>query len=439
MLGKQWLNRYASADMRGSAIERYQNRQRKLDGIIAWYFNSVMESLPFMLQTALLLLGCALSRYLWDVDIVVASVVLGVTSFGLLLYLFIVVAGAASENCPYKTPGSNTLRWTASTLVPLVLPAIKSTFKKSCIVTCIRDRVWLDGVDDLYGSRGVMSLLWCPVWILFATGLDIYRLCQAVIQALTAPPITTYRLVFQAYQRFCRASPAPEQRSDHPAIVSDLQCISWTLQTSLDKLVHTSTLEHLVTITELPHFDPTLVVNCFNIFVGCVGASGNKMVMMEGLESLAAMSATCLLRTSLRLGVMDPDSAILPDLRRRYNNAFPRGTNYSKIPFRCTVAEIHILLREEWDPHEIWWDNYQPPTSNLVPLARYMVNVAQTRYRQIRNGKVPRRTLRFALHHLSLNIPPPASVVADCLTVVAIDLGCDVSDTAALDERYVLC
>ena len=35
-----------------------------------------------MLQLALLLLGCALSRYLWEVDTAVASVVLGVTPFG---------------------------------------------------------------------------------------------------------------------------------------------------------------------------------------------------------------------------------------------------------------------------------------------------------------------------------------------------------------------
>ena len=29
MIGKQWLNRYASIDMRGSAIERSQNRQQR--------------------------------------------------------------------------------------------------------------------------------------------------------------------------------------------------------------------------------------------------------------------------------------------------------------------------------------------------------------------------------------------------------------------------
>jgi len=72
MLGKQWLNRYASVDMRGSAIERSQDRQRKLDGIVAWHFEHVLESLPLMLQVALLLLGCALFRYLWEINTVIA-------------------------------------------------------------------------------------------------------------------------------------------------------------------------------------------------------------------------------------------------------------------------------------------------------------------------------------------------------------------------------
>jgi len=49
MVGKQCLNRYASTDTRGTAIERSQNRQRKLDSVITWYFDPVMESLPLML------------------------------------------------------------------------------------------------------------------------------------------------------------------------------------------------------------------------------------------------------------------------------------------------------------------------------------------------------------------------------------------------------
>ena len=122
MLGKQWLNRYASTDMRGSAAERSQNRQRKLDGIVVWYFNHVMESLPLMLQAALLLLGCALSRYLWDVSTTVAFVVIGVTSVGVAFFLFIIVAGAVFESCPYQTPGSDALRYVESKFWRIIRP-----------------------------------------------------------------------------------------------------------------------------------------------------------------------------------------------------------------------------------------------------------------------------------------------------------------------------
>jgi hypothetical protein len=89
-------------------IERCQHRRRKLEGIVAWYFEHVMESPPLMLQGALLLLGCVLSRYLWDVNTTAASVALEATSLGVIFYLFIIIiiAGAASQSCPYQTPGS---------------------------------------------------------------------------------------------------------------------------------------------------------------------------------------------------------------------------------------------------------------------------------------------------------------------------------------------
>ena len=88
MLGKQWLNRQNSFDLRKSAFERSRRRQRKIDGIIARHFDRVADSLQSMLQTSVLLLGCALSRYLWGIDAEIASVVIGVTSIGVLFYLF---------------------------------------------------------------------------------------------------------------------------------------------------------------------------------------------------------------------------------------------------------------------------------------------------------------------------------------------------------------
>jgi hypothetical protein len=54
-------------------------------GIVTWYFDHVMEWSPLKLQFTLLLLGCALSFYLRGIDGTVTSVVLGITSFGIVL------------------------------------------------------------------------------------------------------------------------------------------------------------------------------------------------------------------------------------------------------------------------------------------------------------------------------------------------------------------
>ena len=127
VLGKQWLNRYELKGLRGSDIERDQDRQRKLDGVEAWYFEAVMGSLPSMLQAALLLLGCALSLYLWGIDTIIASVVLGITSFGLIFYLLIIIAGVVTESCPYQTPASQFLCYLGRNFVKVLAAAFRET------------------------------------------------------------------------------------------------------------------------------------------------------------------------------------------------------------------------------------------------------------------------------------------------------------------------
>ena len=110
MLGKQWLNRYDQVEMRGSVVDRSRYRQQKMDGMVTWHFDFVMECLPVMLQLALLLLGYALSNYLFFINKVVASVIIGFTTFGLLFFLLIVSAATLSYNCPFQTPLSQILR-----------------------------------------------------------------------------------------------------------------------------------------------------------------------------------------------------------------------------------------------------------------------------------------------------------------------------------------
>ena len=446
MLGKQWLNRYASTDMRGSAIERSQSRQRKMDGIVAWYFNSVMESLPLMLQTALLLLGCALSRYLWDTSIVIASVVLAVTSLGLLFYIFIVVAGTASETCPYQTPTSRTLRRlgpvllsaaSAAVSVPLI---IGSTLTNAVRGSDVMNTIKTNAVYYYpWWSRGkIMSFLKdLALEIPGALSIDFRRLGRAMIWALGAPPARAYHLARRLRNQFRRTPLTPEQRLDRQATVLDLRCISWTLQISLDKPVRLSSLNHLAMLAELTEFDPTLVGDCFNIFIGCFNFSDHTAVVIQGLEQLATVSATCFFRTFRRLSVMNPTSSILTDLRRRYKKVVRPTADFKDIQFRHTMVMIDALVAERWSSHRTPWNDNRPSSQEHTSLAQCMIEAAQVGYQRTRRRKVPRWVLRFALDSLSLDPPSPGPVVADCLTVVAIDLGCELSNIMTSDERYV--
>jgi hypothetical protein len=90
--------------------ERCGDRQRKFDGLEKWKFRWFVESLPIMLQIALLLLAGGLSRYMWAVNTSVAYVIISLAALGLIFYVGIAAAGASSYECPFQTPVSIGLR-----------------------------------------------------------------------------------------------------------------------------------------------------------------------------------------------------------------------------------------------------------------------------------------------------------------------------------------
>ena len=104
MLGKQWINRYNQRDGR-SAGEKSRIRQQKLDGLNKFYFHLVVGGPSAMLQFALFLLGCALSKYFWTANRPVALVSVSFMFSATALYLFFTIT-AISDNCPYWTPFS---------------------------------------------------------------------------------------------------------------------------------------------------------------------------------------------------------------------------------------------------------------------------------------------------------------------------------------------
>jgi len=432
-LGKQWLNRYASNDMRGSAIECSQNRQRKLDGIVSWYFDHVMESLPLMSQLALSLFGGGLSLYLWGIDITIASVVVGITSFGLIFYALIVIAGTASVSCPYQTPGAQILRHTIRHILPFVQSIIYSAFSSIinnsfCILLPIS---WWDSIQrDGWSVGHFFSILGYIPLLPFLLAHDAYNFVRPRIADALTLPRRMYNWVH---------SPQVDG-SNRQVIALDLQCISWILQTSLDKAVHLSTLKSLAAMTTLVDFSPALVSACFDILASCVAVVGDKAVVTRGSEELATVSATCCLRTFSHLTAMDPTSTVLRDVGKRYTRAIPPETDFENFPAHHSFGTLHRvfyptrrssrLLRRLLS--KIQWNDYKLPDNWHVIL----VQLARFKYQTRGYGKVPRWILRFALHHLSQDPPPSTSATIDWLSIIAIDMGCAVPGTD-LDERYV--
>ena len=444
MLGKQWLNQYASVDVRGSAIERSQNRQRKLDGIVSWYFDYVMESLPLMLQAGLLLLGCALSRYLWEVNMTVGLVVIGVTSFGVLFFLFIAVAGAASGSCPYQTPAAHILRH---------IPDILSVFH-SVVFPRVQESLCyfvFTGILSRYKKHEFPGAI--IISLITVLSLPILLL----IDALAFMFVISWELT----QYVDSHSLGSEQQT----VVLDLHSITWVLQTSLDGPVRLSALKYLTTITPLD-FDPALVMGCFDVLVGCVKITNNGAVVTQGSEQLATVSSLCCLRALSHLVlfqvashsiITDSTPRVLEDIRQRYSEAIHSETNFNNLPFSHILAIIHRVFypsltgRMEFQTdaritlhtwsaervQRIRWEDYTPSSEEHVAVAHALAKLAWFENWRRVGEKVPRWLLRFVLHSLSQDPLTPTPVIVSCLSIIAIDLGCRVPKTMSGDNGCV--
>jgi len=152
-------------------IERCGDRQRKCDGLQKWPFYLFVESLPLMLQVALLLLASGLCRHMWSINTPVAGVLITLTVLGVLFYLGIVIVGTSLYECPFQTP---------------VSIALRSTWKKTGPhITATFHHVVVAGT----------SLYKCLPWPLVLTTLqNLWEAiqCQVLHVVLWLPPIRTW-------------------------------------------------------------------------------------------------------------------------------------------------------------------------------------------------------------------------------------------------------
>ena len=105
-------------------IERCGDRQRKCDGLQKWHFHLFVESLPVMLQVALLLLALGLWEHIRSINALIGYILIALTMLGTLFYTVIVIMGASSYECPFQTPVSVGLRSVWEKIGPHVTAAL---------------------------------------------------------------------------------------------------------------------------------------------------------------------------------------------------------------------------------------------------------------------------------------------------------------------------
>ena len=221
MLGKQWLNRYMR-HAGGSMIDRCGDRQRKCDGLQRWPFRLFVESLPVMLQIALLLLACGLCKHMTSINTSVANTLITLTGLGVLFYVGVVIAGASSYDCPLQTPGSALLRssWTKlrPRLTPIVLPII-------------------DDLRTLRETVGRHAFVVYPLVAIVHRHLlrTRFRL-QQICESFQHPPLPTTQEVSRSSgpQETIRWFAPKEQATVQTRNTNNVRCVFWILRNITD-------------------------------------------------------------------------------------------------------------------------------------------------------------------------------------------------------------
>jgi len=180
--------------------------------------------------------------------------------------------------------------------------------------------------------------------------------------------------------------------------------------------------------------DPGLGVMYSDVLLSCLDVDDDQVTERPGLEQAARVSSLCLLRA---LSCVGRAAMVDEGMFERYVSVISPSANFEGITCRHTMGAIHALLiknQGRW----LDWPDYKPRSPEYILFASALANVVHPGVSQ-GCSKVPRWILRFVLHSLSQDPSPPSSVGIACLSIIAIELGCDIPRVSmtALYDMYV--
>jgi len=166
----------------------------------------------------------------------------------------------------------------------------------------------------------------------------------------------------------------------------------------------------------------------------CIKVNHGQVTGGPALEQATMVASLHLLHA---LSGVDPVSTVLRGMPQHPVRISSHHSNFRGLLCYHTINMIQILSAGKQEGHSIGWTVHKPHPQERTLFTNTLVQVAGELRESQR--KVPCWILRSVLRSLSLNPPPPTLVVVNCLLIIAIDLGCDVSSarSTTLDQRYV--
>ena len=406
MLGKQWLNRYSQVDMHGSLIDRSRDRHRKMDGMATWRFKFVMESLPLMLQAALLLFGCALSKYLFTIDNLVALVVVVFTALGFIFYFIIVFAATLSYDCPFQTPLSLIVRFMAR------------LFKRGKYLE--RSRRWF--LRTFSQKRRPRKQRTGGTYGLAGFGGN--KVNERIPLTGVGPPHTPPML--------------SGGEADRDGYVLDSNCIAWMFEMSMDPDVILDIMKFIPEIIWHNNINTTPLEKLYDTVLECFDHSSGRPVVASKFRDKAYLGAKALLHIGIQRKCIgnESDRASFDYVSRKHRKNL--GSRYSEVDpdLDSTLAMIDRVFVDT-DSEPIPWQDFSFTDSHHTWISRIILCYA---WGTLEEGKpLPHDVKAFVRHSLGLVTPPSAQIVRDCLYVVDLMLntGLNNDDPHVIDIRSV--
>ena len=404
MLGKQWLNRYRQSETRGSTADRCRVRERKLTGIETWKFHVVMESLPLILQCALILLGFALSRYLWEINRSVSSVVIGFACFGFLFYLLIATMSVLSFDCPFQTPFSLLIRFAIGLVIPY----------------------WRN-VRQAFGPKQHS-----PQSETLGARLDL-PLSMNVVggEHELEASITALACIAPAVVQFSQSvTPLFIQELGAEGDRLDARCINRMFKISTDADVITSIMDFIPEVIWHSGIKDVPFKRIHNTLMDCFDLSGPHPVVIPKWRDVAYLSARAFVHIGLQRRCITQYEEHERDSWKALHANHPllSPTDYSPDPDLAAVLFMVDMT--------LGYDNKFPwRQTRMTPLHReWMSHVFL--YYAWHEGQVSEVVMDFAEDSMSLKEPSPI-VITDCLFIAGLMIGIrfHVSDITTRDKR----